>query len=180
MGKPKADWEAIEREYRAGQLSIRAIASAYGLAESAVRKRAQRDGWERALAEKVRESVKEKLVRTDGARFGAHTQRATDKEIVESAALRGLAVVTSHRKDLTQLHALKRIILTRLAAHLNGEPAEGPFMGDKESPGDLVEKLSRVTARLIPLERQAHNLDEGGENEGGAVVVNILKRTYAD
>jgi hypothetical protein len=24
----------------------------------------------------------------------------------------------------------------------------------------LVEKLSRVTARLIPLERQAHNLDE--------------------
>lgn len=27
------DWEAIEREYRAGQISLRAIGSAFGVAE---------------------------------------------------------------------------------------------------------------------------------------------------
>ena len=86
---------------------------------------------------------------------------------IEAASLRGLAVVTSHRKDLEQLHALKRIILTRLAAHLNSEPVEGPFMGDKETPGDLVEKLSRVTSRLIPMERQAHNLDDDSGKVSG-------------
>jgi len=45
-------------------------------------------------------------------------------------------------------------------AHLNGETPEGAYIGERETPGDLLEKLSRVTSRLIPLERQAHNLDE--------------------
>lgn len=170
---PKADWEAVEREYRAGQLSLRAIAGAHGLTEGAIRKRAKKEGWARALAEKVREGVREKLVRLDGTQDGTQSQRATDKEIVEAASLRGLEVVTSHRRDLTQLHALKRIILTRLAAHLNGEQPDGPFIGDKESPSDLVEKLSRVTARLIPLERQAHNLDE--DSDDGAAGINGSK-----
>ena len=165
------DWESIEKEYRAGQLSVRAIASAHGVVESAVRKRAQRDGWTRALADKVRSQVREKLALLDGAQDSAQGQHARDAEIIEAASLRGLAVVTSHRRDLEQLHALKRIILTRLAAHLNSEPTEGPFMGDKESPGDLVEKLSRVTSRLIPLERQAHNLDDDSGKVSGKIEV---------
>ncbi len=154
------DWERIEAEYRAGQLSTREIARANGVNEAAIRKKAKANDWTRRLADKVRENVKEKLVRADGTHEGTHPQRAKDADIVEAASLRGFEVVTSHRKDLLQLHALKRIILDRLAAHLHGETPEGPFMGDKETPGDLVEKLSRVTSRLIPLERQAHNLDE--------------------
>jgi hypothetical protein len=163
-GKPErklpTDWEKIEFEYRAGQLSVSEIGRRLGVTEGAIRKRAKRDGWTRPLADKVREAVRERLVRGDGTNLGTNTQRANDVEIIEAASLRGLAVVTSHRKDLEQLHALKRIILTRLAAYLNSEPVEGPFIGEKETPGDLVEKLSRVTSRLIPLERQAHNLDD--------------------
>jgi hypothetical protein len=160
------DWEAIEREYRAGTISLRAIATAYDITEGAIRKRAIRDEWVRALADKVRANVREKLTRLDGAQDGTQPQhtRTKDADIVEAASLRGLEVVTSHRRDLQQLHGLKRILLTRLAAHLNGEEPEGPFMGERESPGDLVEKLSRVTTRLIPLERQAHNLDESGSS----------------
>ena len=166
--RPPVDWEKIEVEYRAGQLSIREIARARGVDEKAIRNRATKCGWERALAERVREKVKERLVRNESPRG----LRASDDEIIEAASLRGLAVVTSHRKDLLQLHALKRIILDRLAAHLNGGKPEGPFMGEKETPGDLVEKLSRVTSRLIPLERQAHNLDEGVESGGVKIYLN--------
>lgn len=172
-GRPKTDWEAIEREYRAGQLSLRAIASAYGVTEGGIRKRANRDGWTRALADKVREQVKEKLVRADGTQEGTQAQRTRDKDIIDAAASRGLDVITSHRKDIIQLHALKRILATRLAAHLNGDPVEGPFMGEKETPGDLVEKLSRVTARLIPLERQAHNLDADSGDAGAFQIVKV-------
>lgn len=160
--RKEIDWEAIEREYRAGQLSVREIARQFGITDTAIRKKAKEFGWERSLADKVREAVREKLVR-----IGSQEQRAqTDNEVVEAAALRGLGVVTSHRRDLEQLHGLKRILATRLAAHLNGETPDGPCLGDKESPGDLLEKLARVTSRLIPLERQAHNLDDG---EGLAV-----------
>lgn len=159
MTKPPTDWEAIEREFRAGQLSIRQIAVLHDISEGAIRKRAKAEGWERALADQVRAAVREKLVRADGTQSGTHPQRASDREVVQGAAARGFDVVTSHRRDLDQLHRLKRVIMDRLAVVLEGGSPEGPCMGERESPGDLLEKLARVTARLIPLERQAHNLD---------------------
>jgi hypothetical protein len=61
----------------------------------------------------------------------------------------------------------------RLSQVLDGVPPEGPCLGERESPSDLLEKLSRVTARLIPLARQAHNLDDDGKlsaTEGGIQV----------
>lgn len=163
--KPRTDWEEIEREYRAGQISLRAIAAAHGITEGAIRKKAKAERWQRALAGKVREAVREKLLRDDsGTQDGTQKQRATDEEVIEGAALRGLAVVTSHRKDLQQLHGLKRVLADRLSVYLQGGAPDGPCLGDKESPGDLLEKLSRITSRLIPLERQAHNLDAEPED----------------
>jgi hypothetical protein len=99
-------------------------------------------------------------VRLDGLQDGLHSQRASDREIVEGAAIRAMNLVTSHRKDLSQLHALRRILADRLSTHLQGGQPEGPFMSDKESPADVLEKLARTTARLIPLERQAYSLDK--------------------
>lgn len=158
--KPRADWEMIEREFRAGQLSIRQIADISGVTEGAIRKRAKRDQWTRALADKVREAVREKLVRVDGTQDGTQSPRASNAEIVEAASLRGLDVTLTHRRDISQLHGIKRVLADALAAKLNGgSSGVENFMGEKESPGDLLEKLSRVTARLIPLERQAFNLD---------------------
>ena len=165
-GKSAPDWEAIEREYRAGQLSVREIARQHGLTEGAIRKRAKADEWSRPLADKVREAVREKLVRADGTQEGTQSQRVTDAEIVDGAASRGFAVVTSHRRDLEQLHGLKRILATRLSTFLQGGQPDGPFIGEKETPGDLLEKLSRVTSRLVPLERQAYSLDEATGGEG--------------
>ena len=173
-GKPQTDWEAVEREYRAGQLSIREIGRQHGVTEGAIRKKAKEHGWARALADRVRAAVREKLVRIDGEPVrteGTQAQRASDQAIVDSAALRGLDVVTSHRKDLTQLHGIKRVLMDRLAQVLNGEQPDGPCLGEKEAPGDLLEKLSRVTGRLIPLERQAHNLDEADAPQTGLVAV---------
>ncbi|WP_145532571.1 terminase small subunit [Yersinia alsatica] len=50
----KPDWEAIKREYSAGQLSIRALAEKYGVSDTAVRKRAKADSWPKP--EKVRKA----------------------------------------------------------------------------------------------------------------------------
>ncbi|WP_244936533.1 hypothetical protein [Methylobacterium currus] len=156
----KTDWEAIEAAYRAGQLSIREIAKQHDVSDTAIRKRAKAEGWTRALADKVRDAIREKLVRSDGSQAGSQPHRTrTDAQIIEASAQIGFDVVTSHRRDLQQLHGLKRVLADRLATHLQGGQPDGPLLGDRESPGDLLEKLSRVTARLIPLERQAHNLD---------------------
>ena len=51
------DWEAIEREFRAGIRSLREIGAEYGVTEGAIRKRAKRDGWQRVRVEIDRRHV---------------------------------------------------------------------------------------------------------------------------
>ncbi len=46
--KKPVDWAEIERDYRAGTMSIRELAAWYGISDTAIRKRAKKDGWERA------------------------------------------------------------------------------------------------------------------------------------
>jgi len=46
--KKPVDWVEIERDYRAGTMSIRELAAWYGISDTAIRKRAKRDGWARA------------------------------------------------------------------------------------------------------------------------------------
>lgn len=41
------DWDGIERDYRAGVMSIREIAKWHGLTDTAIRKKAKAEGWER-------------------------------------------------------------------------------------------------------------------------------------
>lgn len=167
------DWDAIEQQYRAGQISVRAIAAAHQITEGAIRKKARAEGWQRLLADKVRSAVREALVRT-----GTHPEHADDEnEIVESAKSIGVEVVLSHRRDIGQLRGIATILATRLAEYLQGGEPDGKFIGEKESVGDLLEKLTRVRSKLIPLERQAFNLDEEGLSDEPATKRDIVAAT---
>lgn len=48
-GTPRstANWSAIEREYRAGKLSVSKIAQKHGISHTAINKRAAKEGWKR-------------------------------------------------------------------------------------------------------------------------------------
>lgn len=102
MSEPRKpfDWEAIEREYRAGILSIREIGRLHGVSDTAIRKQARANGWERDLAEKVRQRAADKLVRSLGSREGSQEQRANDNQIIEDSALVIVALVRDHRRDI--------------------------------------------------------------------------------
>ena len=51
--KRVVDWESIERDYRAGLLSVREIAAAQGVSHTAIQKRAKVEGWDRDLKAKI-------------------------------------------------------------------------------------------------------------------------------
>lgn len=170
--KRTSDWEAIEREYRAGQLSIRELARQHGISDKAIRKHAAAQGWDRDLTEKVNQKVRTALVRSE-----VRTSNAcgpAEREIVEAAAARGVEVVRSHRSLLGRLHRIADTLLGRMEDHLNAagipDPQErrqalsaiGLHLGERESPADLMEKAARAIGRLIPLERQAFHLDASG------------------
>jgi hypothetical protein len=179
-GKRKnIDWEAIEREYVAGQLSNREIARAYDCGESSIRKKAAELGWERNLLKKVREKVRSKLVRSE-----VRTPKATEKEIVDEASDRGAEIILSQRKDISKLAEVE----TRLLDKLQENPTKTyvtSYQGEiirEEIPLNLLEltqaanNLSAVQQRRIQLQRQAYNLDD----DFGQAVKDIVSKLTPD
>jgi hypothetical protein len=180
------DWEAIEREFRAGQQSARAIAAKHGITEGAIRKKAKAEGWQRTLAGEVRKAVREKLVRADGTREGTQQQRASDAEVIESAAETGKQVVQSHRRDIRAGRDLVSRLFDELSAttsHIGTieEEIEAATEDDKSgkrraammravslpSRASAMQALSGSLKNLVTLERQAYNLDSTPDDADG-------------
>ena len=108
--RKKYDWEAIEREYRAGQLSIREIGKKHGPTDSAIRQKAKKEGWSRDLTQDVQKRTKDKLLRTELRTPNAQE----DSAIVEEAAERGAEVVRSHRRDINDARGICGLLMTEL------------------------------------------------------------------
>lgn len=171
------DLALIEREYRAGQLSNRAIARQHGRSEGWVRKLAKANGWTRDLSGAVRNRVRESLVRGVRANQCELMGAPSDAAIIDEAAAIGVAVVRSHRRDIGGLRQAAAGLLDELG--LRGPPQEWQLSGE-EGPlllkvGDrtrVIADLSRCMALLIPLERQAFGLDE--ERPGGSQPMTVV------
>lgn len=152
------DWEAIESAYRAGSLSIRAIADKHGVSDTAIRKKATQQNWQRDLTDKVKTATKDKLVRAEVRITGSRTNVRTDEEIIEEASDEAANVVLAHREGL----AAWRGITNKLRE----------FLEDAEITADNHASMSRsITAgvdaqiKVINAERKAYNLDSDEGNK---------------
>lgn len=80
MSERKAtDWGAIERDYRAGILSLREIAAKDGnVTEGAIRKKAKGQGWTRDLSAKIKAKADD-LVRKEEVRTQVRSETAANE-----------------------------------------------------------------------------------------------------
>lgn len=172
------DWEAIERAYRAGALSIRTIAERNGISDTAIRKKAKASGWARDLSEQVRKEVRNKLVRGE-VREDQCANPERDAEIVEEAAEEGARVVRSHRRDIRKATNLANLLMDDLLGTIQRreeieEAIEDETADDSNgmrraamlaavalpSNSKTLFQLSSAMKNLQVLERQAFGLDE--------------------
>lgn len=181
--RKQADWEAIELAFRAGALSVREIAKQHGVSHEAIRKRAKAHGWARDLSAKVRKEVATQLVATQVATVSPATERA----VVEETAGEIVKLIREHRTDIRRLRetggtlweqlvdAIGNRELIELAIH--EETAVAPDApGYVKAQADAQRKamlkavslpshvaclkdLANVMKALVPLERQAFNVD---------------------
>lgn len=179
MAEAAPDWDAIHAEYRAGQLSNVMLGKKYGVTEGAIRKRAKAEGWQKDLADAVRQQVKEKLVRDE-----VRAPNARDREIVEAAATTGADVVRRHRRDISKGQDIVSMLFGQLEEAASNR-AELEDAIEEETKNDettrrrtqlmrlvslashagVLRDLSAAMKNLIPLERQAYNLDEQEHEE---------------
>lgn len=171
--KRGVDWEAIEREFRAGQLSVREIARQHNASHTAINKRAKAEGWTKDLAAQVRKEVSNRLVSTEVSSGNA-------REAVETAAVRGVELVRQHRGALARLHKIVEKLSAELDESTDNRTEIEQAIHD-ETLGDpnrqrrnqmmkavglpsrcaTARELSQAIKNLIPLERQAFSLDDG-------------------
>lgn len=176
-----ADWEAVEREYRAGQLSVSEIGRVFGLSHTAINKRAKKFGWARNLTERVRQQVSDRLVSEEVSETNAETA-------VDAAASRIVAIVREHRKDISEGRSLVELMFDELRTGIEKrdeieDAIEDETAKDKNpvrrsmmlkavalpSRAGVIRDLTGALKNLVGLERQAFNMDASLDETVGGI-----------
>jgi len=187
--KKKPDWEAIWCDYRAGVLSVREVARVHSVDASYLLRKANKLGVKRDLTKRVKEAVNTKLVHGS-----VHTPGTSDDDIVEKESSRVVDVVMLHRKDIQDTREAVRILRDQLIeSTLNITEIEEEIVKETEddrganrrnqmlkavsllSSSSIIGNLTNAISKLIPLERQAHNLNDEEDTEKKRIFVSRVK-----
>ncbi|WP_109477693.1 hypothetical protein [Paraburkholderia sp. C35] len=160
------DWEAIERDYRVGQLSLRQIAQKHEVALSAIVRRAKKYEWTRDLSQQVRAQTKAGLIQAAVEESKQKAQEHVQEKLTESvqsdahgilaAAAANVQIITEHRKDIRAEAARSKKLAEKLDTLMENAT-------DAKDVALLVsshESLVRSRTRLIGLEREAYGIGE--------------------
>lgn len=186
------DWPAVERDYCAGVMSLREMASLHGVAHSAIDKRAKRDGWTRDLKARIQakaqDMVNKQLVNRTVNAF-------TEVQIVESNATVIAGIQITQRKDIGRSRTLAMRLLEELESQtaqvpelaMLGELMRSPDERGMDKLNDLYQKIISLPGRtktmkdlgdtlktLIGLEREAYNIGTSPAEELGNGVASFL------
>lgn len=176
MVEPK--WAEIETEYRAAQLSVRAIAAKYSVAPGEIMARARTNGWSRDLQAHVRDRIRERL----------HFEQVPTEVVMDKAdeiASRAVQVILGHRTDIREARETFGLLLSHLKALAGAGSQTVPpevlkvLVGKSDLPTAL-NTLTQTLERLVKMERAAFDIDAlapsvtvESTGEGGGTTVNL-------
>ncbi|WP_223535669.1 hypothetical protein [Pseudomonas sp. GL-B-16] len=120
MTTKQPDWEAIERAYRAGVLSVREIAASCGVSHTVIQKRAKANGWERDLKAKIKAKADSLVAKREVATQVASKSVETEREIIEVNAEVIANIRMAHRGDISRCRSLTNKLLDELESGVSG------------------------------------------------------------
>lgn len=187
--KQAPNWAEIERDYRAGIKTLRAIADEHGITHGAINKRAKRDGWERDLSAKIQAQAEALVSRSAVSTEVSNEARISERKVVEANATAIKEVRLAHRKDIARARGIANNLLDELAEQTGpdaaallaelGELLRKPDDKGQDKLNDIYQKVIALPARvksmkdlsdtlrvLVGLEREAFGI-VGPEPEGG-------------
>jgi hypothetical protein len=141
------DWDAIEREYRAGVKTYREIGANFGISHCTIQKRANKEGWTRNLSERIKQKTAEKVIKAEVTR---KVTKITEREIVESVAEQQAAVLLNERSDIMKLSGLYE----KFRLELEDYPE------DPEKKFRTLKHAVDISEKLINLRRRNYNIND--------------------
>lgn len=182
------DWPAVERDYRIGQLSLRAMGEKHGCTAAAISLRAKKHNWVKDATQEVRERTRAaligKLARLDAGEDvnALDAVNSPTPEDVKIAVATNIEVVRTHRKDIRTAADLVALLMGQLLEAASDREEIAATI-DAETEGNLaarskmkraislpshaatIRDLTTAAKNLVMLERQAYNLDEASTEE---------------
>jgi hypothetical protein len=166
--RQRADWQAVERDYRTGLMTLRELAEKHGCSHQAISKRAGKHEWAQDLSPAIRAATAAKLVQHEVAKEVAKEVASEvakgGQEVINAvlvAAELNKQVILSHRSRLRQLQADADMVRNKLL-QMTEE------VSDVREASTLVsafESSARTTKIVIEAERKAFGLDAMAEQE---------------
>ncbi len=175
------DWEAVEREYRAGIRSLADIGSQFGVSAPGILKKAKVKGWDRDLSAKIRAKAEAKVnAALVNAEVNEEGQKA-ERHIVEANAALIADTVINQRSDVRRARATVQKLWSMVDVELDhpedlanlGELMAAPDDSGQDRLNDLyraviglpqqiknVKLLADAIKVLIELERRVLKIDE--------------------
>ena len=206
-GKREIEWAAIERHYRAGQLSLNEIARQYGVSRPAITKKAEKEGWVRDLQEKIELATKNKVVAAVATKAVTGqlppvtgTLSLPERQMVEASANEAATVDLQGREDVLRALSVQRGMLGELEALSDprftedlerlGEILDTGQPGKPDRANELYRYVISLAGRIkmakelaaahgvyIPMQRKIYRLDE--EKGKGSQYEDLLARLGA-
>lgn len=195
--RPKVDWEAVERDYRAGSKTLRQIGEEYGCSHVAVKKRAEREGWSRDLSVRIKEAAEAKVTKAEVTRIVTKEAAISERQVVEVNAQLLADVVLNERSDVKRARSIVQKLWGLVEVELD-HPAELEKLGEllrseDEFGNDKLNDLYRAAIGLpqqvknakaladalkvlIELERRILKIDDQPVGDGSGIVLNDAQR----
>lgn len=161
----RVDWDAVDRDYRAGNLTVRELATKHGTDHATIVRRAKRLGLTRDLSDAVREATNARLI-TEAITSEVTKSHQEVTSTVMAAAEVNVRVIMGHRQELGQARALANALLAELQqAAMTAEDQEllaELLAGEGAKPVDLA-KARAAVARAIGLGGRVTSMRALGE-----------------
>lgn len=180
MTRPKTDWEAVERDYRTGQFTLKELEAKHGPNAGTILRHARKHGWQKDLTDAVRQATNAALVQEIIGEHCKDAQKFTTEAVLAAAEV-NKSVVLQHRHDINEARGLTMDLLGELRTiTLGRERLERMLeIAEEEMTEEQVEtmrdeirrllslsgrvgslqKLADTMSKLQTLERKAFNLD---------------------
>lgn len=175
------DWEAIERDFRLGQFTLRQIGDKHGVSAGAISRKAEKEKWEQDLSDEVKERTRIALL--------LNATQQNNSEAVEFAVQTNVALIRDHRRDIREGRLLTAALMEELreisekrdeieAADADDLPVKrGVVLRAIALPSraTVMVNLTSALKTLIGLERQAFNLETAPAEGAQGVVERVVR-----
>lgn len=183
----KVDWDAVERDYRSTQMTLRELGAKHGCDHAAISRKAKDNDWKRDLTAAVRQATNTMLIEAAVTNAVTNSQQAVTSTVIAVAEM-NKQVILGHRRDIQDTRNVAASLLDELTASkmlveeqdllveiLAGEGADPVDISraravvkkalDLGARVSSVKALAETFTKLQVMERVAFSLDDDKPNE---------------